>query len=600
MQTRLWRFEAAIFLGLWLLFVGGAPSRFFRDPGTFWHTAIGRQILETGQLPRSDTFTFTVRGQPWISQSWLCEMAMAGLYQVGGWDSLLAVTAILLALVYAWLTGRLYRAGLAGICAVLAMVLAVAASSHQFHVRPVVVTIALTSCLFALLVDVESGRRSLRQLWWLVPLCIVWTNIHGGVLGGLGTLVLVAGGWILGAWLGWESPLRCFRDGAELAGIVAVCGLSVLANPYGLELPRLWFAILRLPLSEFIQEHGPLWLNAVPFLATNALAVLFLGVMLSTSPRRLRVTQLMPLVWLVLAWERGRQSPLFAVITLVALADLLPHSRFARFLAWRGFFRDSAAESGAEVPRLLWRRFVLPLAVLVASLVLQAGAVSVPLLGRGWVRLDPTHWPIDLLPELERLDARDGGQVRIFNEMLYGGFLVFHAPRVPIFVDDRCELYGEAFLRRLARLSLEDPTEFDRWDAELRFSHALVPSGTPIEAHLAASPDWDSVRQTPSATLFRRMNRRAVSDGEWAGRLSVWGTCGNGLLSCQQPTQPVSQADQGVGLQRQDRQRVDRRGRTPDGAAVLKAVGECQGVQIDGTDPKQQTEYQERRAGQVA
>ena len=79
----------------------------------------------------------------------------------------------MLALVYGWLAGRLFRAGLAGICAVLVMVLALAASTHQFHVRPLILTIVFTGVEFAPLVDVERGRRSLRQLWWLVPLCVL-------------------------------------------------------------------------------------------------------------------------------------------------------------------------------------------------------------------------------------------------------------------------------------------------------------------------------------------------------------------------------------------------------------------------------------------
>ena len=119
-------FETAMFLGLWLLMAGYAPSKFFRDPGTFWHIRLGQQILESHELPRTDTFTFTEQGTRWISQSWLCEIGMAGLYAFGGWDSLLLVTTTLLAGVYAWIAGRLYRAGLAWICVLLVAALALA------------------------------------------------------------------------------------------------------------------------------------------------------------------------------------------------------------------------------------------------------------------------------------------------------------------------------------------------------------------------------------------------------------------------------------------------------------------------------------------
>ena len=100
-----------------------------------------------------------MRGKPWVSQYWLCDIGMAGLYNWGGWDALLLATTAILATVYAWIGGRLHRAGLASICSILVAVWAFAASSRGFHARPVVLTLAFLGATFALLVDVESGRR---------------------------------------------------------------------------------------------------------------------------------------------------------------------------------------------------------------------------------------------------------------------------------------------------------------------------------------------------------------------------------------------------------------------------------------------------------
>src|SRR5260370_30949264 len=48
------------------------------------------------------------------------------------------------------------------------------------------------------------------------------------------------------------------------------------------------------------------------------------------------VTWLVPVVWLYLACRRIRQAPLFAVTATVALADMLPATRWARWLARPG------------------------------------------------------------------------------------------------------------------------------------------------------------------------------------------------------------------------------------------------------------------------
>ena len=51
---KFWRQEVGIFLVIWLMLMIGGRSRFFRDPGTFWHTVVGRQMLSSHQLIYQD------------------------------------------------------------------------------------------------------------------------------------------------------------------------------------------------------------------------------------------------------------------------------------------------------------------------------------------------------------------------------------------------------------------------------------------------------------------------------------------------------------------------------------------------------------------
>ena len=506
MLKQRWCFETLFFLGLWLILVGLFPTMLFRDPGTFWHTTIGLQILDSGHVPTADTFTYTVHGRPWVSQDWLCQLGMGWLYRLGGWDCLLVVTATVIGVFYAWLAGRLVSAGLAAICAVLLAAMALAAGTPQFHIRPLVLTLVLTGFTFAFLIDVEAGRRPLRQLWWFVPMFVVWTNLHGGVLGGLGTFVLVAGGWMLWAICGRESPVRCRRDGIELAGILAACGLTVLINPYGPQLPRLWFEILRLPLSELIREHAPLWQVGAMAWVPTGLLLLYLVVVAGAWPRFPRVTWWLPLVWFVLACSRSRHAALFGVVGVLALADVLPYSRCGQWLARRGFWRRQAALSDEGHSVLGWQRVAVPAVLVGVASLLQALAVPAPLLGQGWVQLDPAYWPVQLLPQLRELETRTNGEVRIFNDYLYGGFLIFHTPALPVFMDDRCELFGEAFLRRNSYLCFDDASEIDRWDAQFGFSHALVEGQSKLDRYLAGSAAWETIRRTPTAVLYRKQS----------------------------------------------------------------------------------------------
>src|SRR5438477_12300087 len=106
-----WPVAIGLFLAIWLLLMIGGRSRFFRDPGTFWHTVVGEQMLTTGKLIYQDTFSFTFAGQPWSPHQWLGECLMALVHRVGGLDGLLLVTVACLAGLYTWLACRLMRSG---------------------------------------------------------------------------------------------------------------------------------------------------------------------------------------------------------------------------------------------------------------------------------------------------------------------------------------------------------------------------------------------------------------------------------------------------------------------------------------------------------
>src|SRR3954452_22521124 len=128
MAKGFWRAETGFFLGIWFFFMVAGRSRLFRDPGTFWHTVVGRRIISTGYFFDTDPYTFTFAGKPWIPHQWLGEGTMAVLNHVGGFDTLLLATATLLAAVFTGLGIRLLRCGLHPSVVAVLMACAIAAS----------------------------------------------------------------------------------------------------------------------------------------------------------------------------------------------------------------------------------------------------------------------------------------------------------------------------------------------------------------------------------------------------------------------------------------------------------------------------------------
>ena len=75
------------------LFYLSAGEILLRDSDTEWQIKVGQWILEHGALPTSDVFSFTRFGEPWISSSWLSQVAYALVYG-GDWAGAVILTSI--------------------------------------------------------------------------------------------------------------------------------------------------------------------------------------------------------------------------------------------------------------------------------------------------------------------------------------------------------------------------------------------------------------------------------------------------------------------------------------------------------------------------
>ncbi|QDU22471.1 hypothetical protein [Urbifossiella limnaea] len=483
---------AVAFVALFVLLLAAGRSSFFRDPGTFWHVTTGDRILADGFL-RADPYTFTFGGTWWVPYQWLGEVAMALAHRCGGFDLLLVGACAMLAGTFAVLYARLHGTGLNPAAAGVVLLIGLAAAASHFHVRPHLATIAGMTGTMLLLVAVDGGRAPVRRLLWLVPAFVLWTNVHGGVLAGMGTVGLTVAGWLTLAVIG-RGPLRSRRDAVLACAAAAGCVLSALVNPYGLDLLKTWHVIMGEPaLKAIVQEHSALDPAAPYAWPVFALAAVYLAVLAGVHRGELRVSWFLPAVWFVLTLDRVRHAPLFAVAGLVVVAAAWPHTRWAAWLAEHrpDVYRPRDGGTG------FWRNVWLP-AVLV---------IAVALVPIRWARLDPAHWPVELLPELREFEPRSPADPhRIFNGYIDGGFVIYHAPGYKVFVDDRCEVFGGDWLLAFVRADSEGTADaMAGWEERYgRFDFALVRAGTGFEAYVRTAPGWELVKRTDVASFYRR------------------------------------------------------------------------------------------------
>jgi hypothetical protein len=88
--------------------------------------------------------------------------------------------------------------------------------------------------------------------------------------------------------------------------------------------------------------------------------------------------------------------------------------------------------------------------------------------------------------------------------MLFGGFLIYHAPELRVFIDDRCELYGDRWLEEFADAEAHHPERIERWAEEYGFDRALVIPGSGFDRYLRGADGWVRIDGTADAVLYRR------------------------------------------------------------------------------------------------
>lgn len=509
----------------WLAEIGGAllvvliltiteSGGLFRDSCCLWHPVVGERLQSDGWFTQ-DPFSHTKGGEFWIPFQWLGEVAMAKLYAWAGYDGIFWATVALFASMFGWLIGRAVRFGCHPILALLIGSLTFFECCHHFHARPHLVTMAGMCILVAILTDVEAGRLRKLQLLWIVPLFCLWANIHGGVLGGWGTMGIVFFGWGVYWLLGWPSPINSWKTVGWLLGLCVLATAVFLVNPYGYDYMKMWLLIMKADLPKIIVEHAPLDPFSAVGITVIGEAVLYFFILIGTFPKhRPRVMWLIPLVWLYLGCSRIRHAPLFSLVAMIAIIDMLPYCRWTAWLAKRSDLYVAPKTDDPMEPR--WG--------IIAARLFPLLILAVPLTGLRFVELDKDWWPLELIPAMKEQAKKPG--VKLFNEDRLAGMVIRYVPELKVFVDDRCELYGEQFLLNYLDAIRDRPVDKTRnsdpdaptvltpeekekqeywmtqWGKTYGINLALVHPKSKFAAWLRTSPDWTLVQEVKGGALF--------------------------------------------------------------------------------------------------
>lgn len=215
-----------------------------REPDVWWQLLSGRWMLEHGQVTRTDMFSYTMAGRPWINVKWLYEVFIALLEKIGGPDGVILLQGLVnVAIVY-----FLFRAlkslaqhlkqAIHALLSVVGILLFLGIVEYRMAGRPEMFS-HLFSAIFLFFI-IRYGNEDWKKLFVLVLLQCLWANMHEGYPVGIVMLGTYLAGSFLSALLRKDDILKSI---SKPAIIFVAALLVILLNPNGIQLWKQPFEI---------------------------------------------------------------------------------------------------------------------------------------------------------------------------------------------------------------------------------------------------------------------------------------------------------------------------------------------------------------------
>jgi len=426
--------ERPLFRGLALVILLTASTRLeplvssVLDPDLWWHMRDGDSILAQHAFPHHGVFTQYV-DRAWVAYSWGFEVIASRFYHWFGLIGLVGLRSTVEVLITASLFVILWR-GLGSFWQAWPLAAAgMWAIHHCLALQPMLFSILMFTLELGLVFEARRQGK-MRPLLFLPPLFLLWANLHIQFAYGIFVLGLLAAASLVRAifpsiWSDSPGPKHDLPL-AQVLGVTAVSGVATLMNPYTWHLYGAIFSYMR---------------SSVPFVIITELQALNFRV-----PEHFVLVLIFAAGFFALGWRRSRdpfQLALLVLSTIIAFR-MTRDSWFACIpaLAIIADRQVSVVEEGIgkRLPRFAFAVGTAMATFLMFLVVMWDSKVNNTTLNRAVA----ASFPVDACAFV-RAQALPGP---IYNDMNWGGFLIWALPDQPVAIDNRTDLYGDEVLSR--------------------------------------------------------------------------------------------------------------------------------------------------------
>ncbi|MES2391913.1 MAG: hypothetical protein V4555_09750 [Acidobacteriota bacterium] len=470
-------FSFPVVLGAVLaLFVEIVVPRSLGDPDIWWHLRNAQILTTTHHFITQDVFSFTALHAAWMNHEWISELPFYAGWCLGGGRGVFWVTVLEIELVTVGIYFLAYRRSGSPVGAFVVTFLGLFLSSVSYGPRTLLAGWVLL--IVELLILLESEKRA-WIVWLLPPVYMLWVNTHGSWMIGLVFLGLYVAA---NAWaFEWGAIKSKGMSAERLRSLLTASALSIaalFANPYGWRLVAYPFNMAfhqKLNIAN-VEEWKPLDFHSVRGdILLAALAVLA--------------------IWQI---YKKREWELWELAFLgMGLYSALIHERFLYL------FSIAAAPviaSRFPLPRRTAEYKPKPLLNFMILTALVIFALRQPIPAKVDDQKAMEAWPVDALPFLQSWKP----QGNVFQEFLWGGYMIWNVRQVPVFVDSRVDIfeYNGTFKDYLETIHIQHSLEL--LDAH-QIRYVLYEKDAPLAYLLMHTPGWKTDYEKGNVILLERV-----------------------------------------------------------------------------------------------
>ncbi|MEA1926350.1 MAG: hypothetical protein U9M90_03900 [Patescibacteria group bacterium] len=501
------------FLIYWLIvflasfFILFAHSIKFLDPDFGWHIRIGKDIIQTGNVPTIETYTFPTSGDSWVDHEWLSNYFLYKIYSSGtyGYWILGGISALIItltSLIVVILTKKVilpradpWKFFFFGS---LLQYFNIYALLNSFGIR-----LQILSWFFTIILCGIFLLSHLYKKYWLllfVPLLmLLWANLHGTFFLGLFCITIFSLFSVFAA----KKPLKV-KMLYLVSWIISI--LITLATPYK---TKLW----KLVLEDYTQNRGYLmqikeWLPmyAAPYIEW------FSGLFISFFVALFLIGVLSKVI-------KINKTSLFCFVFVFGMLALSIQSR--RFLP---FFVFLSYPISLFILLRIFPDVIIKKWINIFLVVLFFSVIPFKIQYIKTVPFDLFRQNIDSSPYSALLFLQSHHEFRelnLYNPYGWGGYLDWMWPEKQIFIDGRMPqkplANGNTYLEEYFTLRQEDTMREKFEEYDIKF--VLIPPSRPhkkagkIERHILENfflVDLDEFNKEEPIYSFLRENWKEV------------------------------------------------------------------------------------------